>query len=255
MQIRGSDGRIGNAVWWAQALAYSVIAGSALGVVGPFGSFLNDDVLVRVVHFVGLTLAGTILAGVLGPLILRLGNGIGAPALFSTGIVMIVVAGPVSVLSAVVTTWLWPAYTSQLGPVDWFAQALLITVGVVSLWLLLEAAITRAQSAPAHDPELLEPEDGQSVSDILCLQMEDHYVRIHQATSARMELLPLRDAITRYGTGDGLQVHRSWWVARKAVAEVERDARSLRLRLANGLLVPVARNRVAALRENGWLNA
>ncbi|MFT4251060.1 MAG: LytTR family transcriptional regulator DNA-binding domain-containing protein, partial [Caulobacter sp.] len=50
-----------------------------------------------------------------------------------------------------------------------------------------------------------------------------------------------------------LQVHRSWWVARRAVARVERDGRNLRLRLVDGEAAPIARAAVARLRAAGWL--
>ncbi len=59
--------------------------------------------------------------------------------------------------------------------------------------------------------------------------------------------MSMKEAITRYGKG-GLQVHRSWWVAADAVIDAERDGRNWRLRLSNGLIVPVARNRIAATR-------
>jgi len=77
--------------------------------------------------------------------------------------------------------------------------------------------------------------------------MEDHYVRVHRASGSTLELMPLQDAIARYGSG-GLQVHRSWWVAADAVVGAERDGRNWRLRLSNGQRVPVARNRIAATR-------
>lgn len=43
-------------------------------------------------------------------------------------------------------------------------------------------------------------------------------------------------------------------VARDAVSGMVEEGRTVRLRLANGLEVPVARNRVAVLRSEGWLN-
>jgi DNA-binding LytR/AlgR family response regulator len=52
----------------------------------------------------------------------------------------------------------------------------------------------------------------------------------------------------------GLKVHRSWWVARGAVASVVQDGRDLRLRLSNGLEAPVARTNVAAVRAAGLLD-
>nr|QQZ51292.1 LytTR family transcriptional regulator DNA-binding domain-containing protein [Phenylobacterium glaciei] len=70
--------------------------------------------------------------------------------------------------------------------------------------------------------------------------MEDHYVRVHTAVRSELILMRLSDAVARTGR-EGLQVHRSWWVARDAVTEVIRDGRNLRLKLLNGLEVPVAR--------------
>jgi DNA-binding LytR/AlgR family response regulator len=77
--------------------------------------------------------------------------------------------------------------------------------------------------------------------------MEDHYVRVHRASGSRLELMPMADAIARYGVA-GIRTHRSWWVAVSAVRAIERDGRNMRLRLDGGLTVPVARNRVAAVR-------
>jgi DNA-binding LytR/AlgR family response regulator len=53
---------------------------------------------------------------------------------------------------------------------------------------------------------------------------------------------------------EGLQVHRSWWVSRSAVVEVERDGRSVRLKLRNGVSAPVSRRAVAALKSAAWID-
>jgi DNA-binding LytR/AlgR family response regulator len=63
----------------------------------------------------------------------------------------------------------------------------------------------------------------------------------------------LSDAIAELDGVEGLQVHRSWWVARDAVDEVKRDGRNLRLRLSNGVEAPVSRNRANDLKSAGWL--
>jgi len=115
--------------------------------------------------------------------------------------------------------------------------------------VLLNLAIRRA-------PRPAPPQAGPAIDSrepVLCLQMEDHYVRIHRPSGSTLELMPLRDAIERYGQGGGVQVHRSWWVSAAAVEASERDARNLRLRLSNGVRVPVARNRVAEIRARGWI--
>ncbi|GBQ84874.1 LytTR family DNA-binding domain-containing protein [Asaia krungthepensis] len=85
------------------------------------------------------------------------------------------------------------------------------------------------------------------------LQMEDHYIRCHLTSGSRLVHGVLREAVARQSGHDGLQVHRSWWVARRAVQRWEGTPRSLRLHLRNGLVVPVARAQVAHLRQAGWL--
>jgi hypothetical protein len=87
--------------------------------------------------------------------------------------------------------------------------------------------------------------------DLLALEMEDHYVRVHTALGSTLILLRLRDAVTELGADSGLQVHRSWWVAQGSVARVEREAGKVTLVLRNDLRVPVSktyREAIMALR-------
>ncbi len=90
-------------------------------------------------------------------------------------------------------------------------------------------------------------------SDIVALEMEDHYVRVHTALGSALVLMRLRDAMVLVAETEGMQVHRSWWVARGAVEDVLRDGRNLRLRLPRGIEAPVARANIAALRDARWI--
>ncbi len=117
----------------------------------------------------------------------------------------------------------------------------------LSWQIVLPTASTPDQPTPSHSasPSLL--------GDVLALQMEDHYVRVHREGGSELLLMPLGRAIERVQSS-GLRTHRSWWVARHAVRAVEGDARSMRLRLSNGLVAPVARSAVTHLKSAGWLN-
>lgn len=88
--------------------------------------------------------------------------------------------------------------------------------------------------------------------DLLCLQAEDHYVRVHTALGDDLVLHRFSDAVEELDGMPGLQVHRSWWIAEAAVADVIRRDRKTWLRLRNGLEVPVSRTYQAAVREAGW---
>jgi DNA-binding LytR/AlgR family response regulator len=90
-------------------------------------------------------------------------------------------------------------------------------------------------------------------SAIIALEMEDHYLRVHTMLGSALVLMRLRDGIALLGDLEGMQVHRSWWVAREAVEDVVRDGRNMRLKLPRGLEAPVARANVAALRDARWI--
>ena len=90
-------------------------------------------------------------------------------------------------------------------------------------------------------------------SNLLHLHMQDHYVEVHTDEGSDLLLLRFRDALREVSELDGAQVHRSHWVARAAVAGVERRNGRIALRLVNGSEVPVSRSFAPALRKRGWL--
>ncbi|MDZ5646152.1 LytTR family DNA-binding domain-containing protein [Nitrospirillum sp. BR 11828] len=90
---------------------------------------------------------------------------------------------------------------------------------------------------------------------LLALEAEDHYLRIHTDRGSDLVLMRLRDAIADLGEGLGMQVHRSFWVARDAVVAVTVRGQVGQLRLSDGTVVPVSRTALPRLRAAGWLTA
>lgn len=88
---------------------------------------------------------------------------------------------------------------------------------------------------------------------LLALAAEDHYLRIHTDRGQALALLRLRDAIDSLGESTGVQVHRSFWVARHAAPQAARRGQAWQLDLPSGLSIPVSRTRIPACREAGWL--
>jgi len=89
---------------------------------------------------------------------------------------------------------------------------------------------------------------------IHALSVEDHYVRVHAADCSEMLLMRLRDAIAETQPLEGMQVHRSWWIARDAITKSKRDGRNLKIILANGLEAPVSRAYAGRLKQTGWID-
>jgi len=116
------------------------------------------------------------------------------------------------------------------------------------------SAVASSAPNPSAGPRLLERLSPAQRQPIIALETEDHYVRVHSEAGSTLILIRMRDAIAEMAGVEGMQVHRSWWVARSAVVGHENDGRALRLKLANGLLVPVARASVKGVQDAGWLS-
>lgn len=83
------------------------------------------------------------------------------------------------------------------------------------------------------------------------ISSEDHYLRVHTSLGEEMILMRLADAVRELAGADGLQVHRSWWVAKRGVQDEKRvDGRSL-LILPSGTEVPVSRSYRAEAKAAG----
>ncbi len=90
--------------------------------------------------------------------------------------------------------------------------------------------------------------------DLLSLRTEDHYLRIHTTAGSDLILFRLKDALAELDGADGMQVHRSYWVARDAIEAIERKGRKVILVLKNGLHVPVSESFLPAVRDANWLD-
>lgn len=239
------------------ALMATTLASLLLAALGPFGTYLNGTFPSRVLYWLatgwlGLALYGALLMGLRPWLSGR-----------SWQRWSIVAAG--SLLASVPEAWfsrwlavrMWPVLAAHAPSLLlWYGQTALIG-GVWSLalaCLIVDDASDQAMNVPM-DASGKPPTDAMALfsGDVLALQMEDHYIRIHRPEGSQLVLMPLGQGIAALGEIEGLRTHRSWWVARAAVADVQGTPRAMKLRLHNGLEAPVARSAVSTLRQAGWL--
>ena len=89
-------------------------------------------------------------------------------------------------------------------------------------------------------------------AEVWAVEAEDHYLRVHTDRGSDLLLLRLADALEELGGIDGARTHRSWWVARAAVADARRGDGRATLVLRDGTEAPVSRSYAPALREAGW---
>jgi DNA-binding LytR/AlgR family response regulator len=83
---------------------------------------------------------------------------------------------------------------------------------------------------------------------IVAVEAEDHFIRVHGPEMSELVYCQFGEAVTDLARLDGLRVHRSWWVARAAIAGAVRINGNPGLRLVNGTQVPVGRQYLADVR-------
>nr|WP_295834719.1 LytTR family DNA-binding domain-containing protein [uncultured Azospirillum sp.] len=249
-------------------LATSILA---LALLGPFGTFREMGFAVRLAYWGGLIATGWSMF----ELVILVARRV-LPNLERTWPLMLAAAFlTVSVVQTLVVALLeirlrGEDFLTPAGLAELYGYVLVITtlVSALPVWLELRehGVVSHRPSAPPQAPitggeptanrpaPFLDRIPAKLGRDLLALEMEDHYVRVHTALGSDLILMRMRDAVAELEGIDGRQVHRSYWVAASAVAAVERKPDGkLSLRLTNGLLVPVSRTHAPSVRAAGWV--
>lgn len=250
-------------------MAAMTAIGVFLAIIGPFGS-IAAPFSERLVSWIGFAWLGYACYRPMqsvadwGERVLALPRWgmVAAACLIATVPMTFAVLGVNSLASG---GWHWPRLEVLVGT---YFSVLVIGGAVTVLFNLVQtrpapeavpAPIPAQTPAPLPAPApiashpLLDQLPAEIGSDIVALEMEDHYVRVHTALGSALVLMRLRDAMALLADTEGMQVHRSWWVARAAVEDVLRDGRNVRLRLTRGIEAPVARANVTLLRDARWI--
>lgn len=136
---------------------------------------------------------------------------------------------------------------------------MLLLPGMASILGALQFAVAtfaRPQPAPMPVPPDAAPPapSGLSVrlplplqsARIVALEAQDHYVRVHTSAGSALVRARLRDTVLLMEE-EGVQPHRSWWVARSAIASMRREDERVVMVLVGGQQVPVSRSARSAL--------
>ena len=239
--------------------------GLLLAFIGPFGSFA-EPLAYRLVSWVTFAWIGYAIYSPMGWLVDRLDSGLDLPRPFAWLFGVILATFP---MTAIVWSM---GYLPRAVQVPTLEQAMatyfyvfIVGGGITALFYVLDrrspmsasVEVAPLPSAPvpvaAPSNPLLDALPAELGSDVIALEMEDHYVRVHTALGSELVLMRLRDAMSHMSETEGRQTHRSWWVARGAVEDVRRDGRNVRLVLAGGLEAPVSRAQVNELKSAGWI--
>lgn len=263
-------------------LGLALTLGLAFAYIGPFGTD-ETDFLPKLGYWAGLLACWFMIAALVEQGLRNFGAyrdaGYWAKRAWLVGLASI----PMLLVTAPATTALlgWRATLPELAEMYW--QIVLICSGVVILAdgilgrpvpaNLREASIApdRIEATPGGPPTPIDrggdrsdergdhptPQASRLVqrlppdlrAPIVCLEMEDHYVRVHTLRGSALILMRLGDAMEEVAPTPGARSHRSWWVAADAIERFERTGRGGALRLRNGLTAPVSQRYVRSIAE------
>ena len=236
--------------WRAHALA-AIVLGLFLTFLGPFRSQEAMTTGPRMLFWLGLVGTGYLLA-------LAAARLLGGRALHS-----LVRAITVTVLSALPQMFIvsWALVQIRPGRVISVANLPMLFVSVVAVQAIIVMLATWISSRTAGGANPTVEETRQQVrgrlaqslrGDLVALEAEDHYVRLHHQSGSTLILHRFSDALSEVDSAAGLQVHRGWWVANAAVAGTfMRDGKRW-LMLRNGTEIPVSRTHLRRVIEKDW---
>jgi hypothetical protein len=249
-------------------LSVMTIVGVILALIGPFGS-ADAPLAVRLVSWLLFAWVGYAVYNPIGWAVEQLHRSLHLPeiGLWIAGCLIATI--PMSAIVWAIGFWPRPVpMPTGEQALEAYINVLIIGASITVLFHLIErskqaspaaaaerpaaAARTAPLDAPAPQPAFLERLPAHLGTDLIALEMEDHYVRAHTALGSELILMRMRDAVAELQGIEGAQVHRSWWVARDAVEDVKREGRNLRLVLPGGIEAPVSRARVTELKQAGW---
>ena len=248
----------GGAKPWVRDVVFTAGCAVTIALLGPYGSFA-EPLQDRLVRSFALGFAGSLWLWPLMRLALRAGERAGLPYLFTMVAGLVVLAVPVSATSYVIGILLSPNDATRPEPTLLYLSVLAMVLPFGVAYLHVDRWIERANGlppvaiAPAAPPRLFSRLPGNLGRDVVALQAEDHYVRVHTRAGSTLLLMRLADAIAELDGLEGLRVHRSWWIAKGAVADARAEGRRAVLSLVNGVEAPVTREAVPEIRRAGWL--
>lgn len=250
--------------WHAALLASAVLF---LGYLGPFGTYLQMPLGQRMGFWLAAMAGNWLFAlACILPAIAWLSGRIPIIACILVG--SLAASLPGTLLISALGFLLSGALPEMLGTGELFLAVAFVhlVIGMI-VWGAIELPLQFSGRPPfAASPSDVQNRDVAAASGtplldrlpankrgrLLHLQMRDHYLEIHTDRGSDLVLMRFGDALKELGETEGMQVHRSHWIARAALQKVSRRASRTVALLKDGTEVPVSRRFAKALREADW---
>lgn len=238
-----------------------VLVGLILGLSGPFGTFAYLSLGPRLVYWVVLVASAYVTGHFFGGFTVHL-----VQHRFRSTVLAVIVGGIAAGMPVSIVVWAINAMTFGVlyaDPADLVLQTVycvIISIAVVAGFALFESRVHTAgagagagEAAAPPRPKLLDRLAVQDRGQLLSLSVSDHYVEVVTDKGKTLLLMRLGDAIDEAAPVNGIQLHRSHWVALDAIRSARRHKGAAVVVLTDGRELPISRGRIEAAREAGIL--
>ncbi|MFN2098726.1 LytTR family DNA-binding domain-containing protein [Altererythrobacter sp. MF3-039] len=248
--------------------AIYVGAAIVLTMLGPFGTFDQPFVFRFTYWYITLSLFGGTIFPITAQLMRQIDWLQEVPVLASAAILMLVATIPMTLVIHLLDIGVdWVLLNVDDLPIegidairaeiagyegkDWpdilalYFQVMVIVALAIGLVMFVKGR--RVSTNTSADDATIQPEalffsrlPDHVGTELIYLQMEDHYLRVVTKLGEAMILMRFRDAMKEVETVGGLRVHRSWWVVTSEIQKYSRKGRKPELTMSNGSKVPVS---------------
>ena len=228
---------------------FALILGVGLALIGPFGTFGTMPMFMRLAYWIALTLGSFAIWWLLEK---ALTAAFGKRGLLFEQLTVLV---PFAAANSVFLSALQTGINSVTGlsiPSSWsyyfVSHIILSSLVIAPLILLTHTLLTHVQTRASSDTaqfltSALPPAlRGQTPH---ALSAEGHYVRVYTALGEALITMRFEDALRALAGLDGIQTHRSWWVASDQIIDVKAVGSAYEARLRCGITAPISRRRKA----------
>ncbi len=242
-----------------RALVALALVSVILGFAGPFGTYESLPMAGRLAYWAAVAVT-TYAVGFFIAVLLSLTLGRRIRSTWLKIVLFSVITGPF--VTAVVVLLNLAAFgpargwtVIDLGTLLFNGTLMALAVNAAALLLPFRTGPGDAPALPLEAmpsrPRIVDRLPLPQRGALLSLSVSDHYVEVTTDRGRGLVLIRLADAIAEAAPVDGLQVHRSHWVALAAVSRAVRGNGRVELELVNGSRVPVSRGFLPNVREAG----
>lgn len=224
---------------------FMAVAILILALSGPFGTLEHYNTLERLAYWAIIAPTTYILASGVATLVTisLLRKKLNSWLAYAAG-------GTAAGIIVGIFVWLFGVFLDQsfgrsfLGLLTAMTYTIPITIGVTLLFKLSEKPSESETESQIADIRFFERIPKDMGRDLISLNSQDHYVKVTTSIGSELILMRLSDAIIELEGFDGLQPHRSWWIARKHAKQIKTLNGKKVIELSNGDLVPISRAKI-----------